>query len=229
MIYICGDLHGEYGTPEEAYFLKHLSKDDILIVLGDFGWDWTYSNLKQFQLPCQTLFIDGNHENFVILQNLPEEEHFGAPVGVVNDRVYWLKRGNLYTIEGKTFFCFGGANSVDKEFRTPYKSWWPEEIPNQKEYMNALDNLEACNYRFDYFLSHTCTEKDEIELLEYKNIIDDPVSDMLTWMERLIKENNGNYKLWLFGHHHKLVQGEKRLGMFMQVYCIDTNELFDFS
>lgn len=228
MIYICGDLHGTYNTPQEEYFLKHLSREDILIVLGDFGWDWTYSDMKRFSLPCETLFIDGNHECFPILYGLDEVERYGAPVGVFNDRTFWLKRGNLYTIEGKTFFCFGGANSVDKLWRVPYKSWWPEEIPSWEEYQHALDTLEKCNYRFDYFLSHTCSEYDEIHMLGYDNIIDDRVSDMIGWMERLIEENDGGYTMHLFGHHHKLVQDGNHLALFQQAYCIDDNALFSF-
>lgn len=227
MTYICGDLHGTYGPPEEEHFLKHLSEDDVLIVLGDFGWDWTPSNLKQFRLPCETLFIDGNHENYIVLQGLEEVERYGAPVGKVSDRTYWLKRGNLYTINGNTFFCFGGANSVDKEWREPYVSWWPEEIPNFREYCHAMETLEACGFRFDYFLTHTCSEHDEIHLLEYKNIIEDPTSDMIEWMEREIAEKGG-YKLHLFGHHHRFIQDGNHVGLFQQVYCVEENNVFSF-
>ena len=76
-------------------------------------------------------------------------------------------RGQLYDIEGHTFFTMGGATSHDVEdgildpnapdFRTQYlhlllagrrrfriigKSWWPEELLSDEEYAAALDTLE---------------------------------------------------------------------------------------
>ena len=77
MTYICGDLHGSYNNATEEKFLKGLNEDDILIVLGDFGWTWNPSFVEKFSLPCITLFIDGNHENFDILDNLEEKEMYG--------------------------------------------------------------------------------------------------------------------------------------------------------
>ena len=48
MTYICGDLHGSYNNATEEKFLKGLKEDDILIVLGDFGWTWNTSFVEKF-------------------------------------------------------------------------------------------------------------------------------------------------------------------------------------
>ena len=41
--------------------------------------------------------------------------------------VIHLMCGEIYNIEGKKFFTFGGAVSYDKEQRIPNVSWWKQE------------------------------------------------------------------------------------------------------
>ena len=76
MIYITGDTHAALDTESGLYtqdqmmrkdFIQDLNKDDILIVLGDFGYTWTPSILEQYHCPAVTLAIDGNHDNFEYL------------------------------------------------------------------------------------------------------------------------------------------------------------------
>ena len=132
MIYVTGDMHGGIDIhkmstkrfPEQ----KTMTKNDYVIVCGDFGLVWDkpgdkYYNEQQYWIkwlnskPFTTLFVDGNHENFDILNALPEVEMFGNVVGKVSDSIYHLKRGRVYTIDGKKIFTMGGAYSHDKEYR----------------------------------------------------------------------------------------------------------------
>ena len=62
------------------------------------------------------LFCDGNHENFELLEEYPEEEKYGGKVGKISKRIYHLKRGEVYTIEEKTFFVFGRGKSFRLRF-----------------------------------------------------------------------------------------------------------------
>ena len=74
-IWVTGDIHGDptrFSTenfPEQ----KEMTKDDIMVILGDFGLVWNYeieSKEETYWLnwldakPFTTVFIDGNHENF---------------------------------------------------------------------------------------------------------------------------------------------------------------------
>lgn len=52
MIYITGDTHGEYDAFLNRIYQYPVSKDDIVIFCGDFGFVWDISSL----LSCQ---IDG--------------------------------------------------------------------------------------------------------------------------------------------------------------------------
>ena len=50
-------------------------------------------------------------------------------------------RGEIFQINGKSFFAFGGAESHDKEYRTSGKTWWTDEMPSADEYKNAISNI----------------------------------------------------------------------------------------
>lgn len=39
-------------------------------------------------------------------------------------------RGEIYQINGRKIFTMGGVLSIDKEWRTPDKSWWTKEAIN---------------------------------------------------------------------------------------------------
>jgi len=175
MVYLTGDTHRCEDIHKLGASLwksgKSLTKDDYLIILGDFGLVWSRpeSSLYKEELYWQkwlheqcswtTLFVDGNHENHEMLYELPEVEMFGSKVGKVNDSIYHLKRGEIYEIEFKKYFVCGGAFSIDKNTRTPGVSWWKEELPSTAEFEHGLKNLEARNWEVDYILGHTCPYK----------------------------------------------------------------------
>jgi len=124
-------------------------------------------------MPLSTL--DGNHENFSHLfgGEFPLVEIYGGRAYKIRENIYYLKRGEIFTIEGQTFFAFGGANSHDKELAkvsslawgrhydiTPGRKegtdWWSEEIPFQDDIDNAHRNLDRVGWRVDHVISHTC-------------------------------------------------------------------------
>lgn len=60
-----------------------------------------------------TVFVDGNHENFDRLYSYPVKEWNGGKVHEIRPSVLHLMRGEVFTIEDKKFFAFGGASSHD--------------------------------------------------------------------------------------------------------------------
>ena len=185
-IYAVGDTH----TPIDIHKLntknfpeqKDMTKDDYIIICGDFGLFWEnimdetelywmkWLNNKNFT----TLFLDGNHENHkrlfsgmtaqeVIKNGLSSQEYvieekFGGYVGKISDSIYHLRRGEIYIINEKKFFVMGGAVSYDKYTRKKDLTWWKEEEPNKKEVDYGLDNLEHHGNKVDYILSHTAPQ-----------------------------------------------------------------------
>ena len=166
-IYITGDIHGNPVrlSTDSFYEQKEMTKDDYVIILGDFGLVWNCkgeSKNEKWWLnwledkPFTTLFIDGNHENHDRLDEYPVEEWHGGKVHKIRPSVIHLMRGQVYEIEGKKFFTFGGAASHDikdgildvvddaalikkwrddytKLFRINKVSWWDRELPSEEE------------------------------------------------------------------------------------------------
>src|SRR5574344_804014 len=130
-LFLTGDMHAALDDRRRK-FISKLDPSDILIVLGDFGYTWTPLRLQGYKVPCMTLLVDGNHDNFSYLDACLDEDMFSSTVKKVKDNVYRLMTGNIYEINGLKFFVFGGALSIDKEMRVPYVSWWPEEIPSKR-------------------------------------------------------------------------------------------------
>ncbi|WP_260504042.1 hypothetical protein [Paenibacillus illinoisensis] len=71
-----------------------MTKDDYVIIVGDFGLIWDGSNEDRYWLKWldktksfTTLFLDGNHENFDLLEQYPVENWNGGKVHRINKSV----------------------------------------------------------------------------------------------------------------------------------------------
>lgn len=205
MVFIKGDTHGILDIQsikdwEEEYALE---KDDVLIICGDFGGVWYGDERDNEELdmwakkPYTILFIDGNHENHKALATYPVISIYGGAAHKIRPNLYHLMRGEIFTIEGKTFFAMGGARSTDRHLRTPYKDWWPEEMPTMEEYDNALDNLTKVDFKVDYILTH-CADSHTLWLID-KFYGADPLTKFLLFIKEQYRlEYNTHY----FGHYH---------------------------
>ena len=77
MIYFTGDTHGDKERLSK-FALKQLKSGDTLIVCGDFGFLWDESKkekkfLEKLSKRNYTIcFIDGTHENFELLEKIPD-------------------------------------------------------------------------------------------------------------------------------------------------------------
>ena len=205
MIYVTGDTHQNINIkkltidffPEQ----KFMTKNDYVIICGDFGCVWNGSNSDKYwqrwfdNKNFTTLFIDGNHENFNLIKQYPISEWNGGKVQFITPSIIHLMRGEIYNIDGYSFFAMGGASSHDIEFRTENISWWKDELPNDKEYENAFKNLEKHNNKIDFIISHCCS--DNVQNMINSNY----VHDKLTNFFRIIDETV-EFKKWFFGHYH---------------------------
>ncbi len=189
-IFFTGDIHCSVDIHKlsSQYWPdgKSLTKDDLLIVLGDFGLLWKNEPDKEEiywrnwldSKPWTTIFVCGNHENHWRLSQLQLVDKFGSKVGKYTDSIYYLKRGEIYSIAGYSFFCMGGATSTDKHTRLIGSTWWPEEVPSVTEMNYGIDNLEKANYTVDFILAHTLPKNMIKRLMAIYHIetenIDDP-------------------------------------------------------
>ena len=171
-VYVCGDTHQQIdhyklstkNWPEQ----KKLTKNDLVIILGDFGgffgsvldkeskyWlDW-YTD-KQYQ----ACFIDGNHEAFPMFMNSRKILFHEAVARVCwetrqGNKLLYLPRGEIYRFNDSRVFVCGGADSVDRGHRMEGVSWWPEERLSSADIERSIDHLDMVGWEVDYVLAHT--------------------------------------------------------------------------
>ena len=226
-IYITGDTHGGFQRFATKNFpqLKEMGREDYVIIAGDFGGIWIGEQADGPTLdwledkPFTTLFVDGNHENFDLLDTCPEQEWHGGRVHVVRPHVLHLMRGQVFDIGGLTWVTMGGASSHDirdgvldptaPDFQRQYRmmldrgalfrvlgrSWWPEELPSEAEYAEAEAKLERVGWCVDCILTH-CAPTSVAQAL-------DPGSrpDKLTDFLETVKEKC-RFSQWFCGHYH---------------------------
>ena len=155
---ISGDIHGTLDIGKLVKFFEECeedySKEDYLIICGDVGvCGFSAQNEAETRkilrdLPVTTLFVDGNHEHFEHLNSYAIEEWNGGKVHFIESDIIHLMRGQVYNIDGTTFFTFGGAYSIDKLYRTEGISWFPEDSTSSGNPYTAAINETASAGRF---------------------------------------------------------------------------------
>ena len=131
---------------------------EVVKAINEADYDCIYSDEDKLDaiadLPFTVLFLDGNHECFPKIYSYPEEVWNGGKIHRVRQNIYHLMRGQVFEINGISSFTMGGGYSIDKIYRIPGRSWWPEEMPTQEEYKEAWDNLSKHDNRVDLIISH---------------------------------------------------------------------------
>lgn len=201
MIYFASDMHASHMEGVEEY-LKNYKDGDLLIILGDLGlkFEKTEENRKFTEdflaIDKPILLVEGNHENHPYLNSFPEEDFLGGRVNRITENIVRLKRGHVFTIEGKTFFVMGGCRSSAKW--KPMGLWFEGEEPSPEEIATAYENLRAHGNRVDFVLTHKYhpdMHSDNPMTLEgLKDYIDGQVE----------------FSQWYAGHWHKEIHYDEK-------------------
>ena len=231
MIYITGDCHSNFERFNTRNFpeQKEMTKDDYVIICGDFGEVWNKDGESKMETSAldwldgkafTTLFVDGNHENFDRLYAYPVEMWHGGKVHKIRPSVIHLMRGQIFELEEKKIFTFGGASSHDisagilepddpmfklkkkvldrgwEPYRINHINWWKEELPSEEEKQEGLKNLQKYHNEVDFIVTHCCASSTQAIMSDglYK-------PDMLTEYFEKIRQT-ARFKKWFFGHYH---------------------------
>ena len=156
MIYMTGDCHADFSKfsmdkfPEQ----REMTRDDYVIVCGDFGI-WHDGEAERERLrwlahrKFTIIFVDGNHENFDRLYSdeFPIVNFHGAKAHRIRKNIYHIMRGEVFTLEGKKFFAFGGASSHDiqdgimdtDKFLNPEYGKTMHQLLTSKDHMDEIE------------------------------------------------------------------------------------------
>lgn len=238
-IFMTGDTHGDFSRLRPAAFREQggLTKDDYLIICGDFGGVWDGSEIEQQWLDWledrsfTTLFVSGNHENYDLLRSYPTSVWHGGLVQPIRPSVLHLMRGQLYEICGKKIFTMGGASSHDIRdcilepddpnyerklrqlnaagalYRINHRSWWKEELPSEDEYRTAREALDKAGWDVDYIITH-CSPSSIQDTFSGGLFRRDALTDFLDEVREHCR-----FQYWFFGHYHENMVVEKKFVM----------------
>ena len=171
--------------------------------------------------PFTTLFVSGNHENYDRLDAYPVEEWNGGKIQRIRPSIIHLMRGQVYLIDGKKIFSFGGASSQDirdgilelddplykekkmeldreyRSYRVNHLSWWERELPSAEEMEEGKTNLQEHNNEVDFMVTHCCAASTQI-LINPTYGKPDYLAKYFEELRQMVK-----FKKWFFGHYHE--------------------------
>ena len=180
-----------------------------MIVCGDFGLVWNNSASEQYWLrwldarPFTTLFVDGNHEGFALLNSLPETTWNGGRVHQVANSVFHLQRGQMFDIDGYRIFSMGGAASseYDREHRVLGETWFTEEVPNEQERATAIETLDQAGWNCDLVITHCAPTSAAKGISKHTDRLEiHPMDEYTDWLQTI--QDRLTYTHWFCGHYH---------------------------
>ena len=211
MIYITGDTHGDFSRIKRFCERFQPSRDDIMIILGDAGFNYYGGKRDQrvkqrmSEMPLTIFSIHGNHEmrpGMIPSYHLTKWHGGMAFVEDAYPTLLFAVDGEVYDLDGYQTLVMGGAYSVDKYYRlTNGWNWWPDEQPTPEMKKGIEKVLDYHGWKVDAVLSHTTPLKYEpVEV--FLPQIDQSMVDKRTetWLDSI--EERLDYKHWYAGHYH---------------------------
>lgn len=204
-VYVTGDMHGSLERLYDKNFRK-LKSGDVLIVCGDFGYifdgDKTEKQVIDFLANRKfiTAFIDGTHDNMNTIGSARETYWHGGKIHRIKGNLIHLMRGQIFEIEGKSFFTFGGGESTDKDMRLEHGKWWREEEPTPLEMAEGAKRLDEAGLQVNYIITHEPPSLVKSAML-LRNGSRDRVNKLNGYFEEIGR--SCKYDHWFFGSLHE--------------------------
>ena len=149
-VLFAGDWHGDEDWAGHVVSRAAAVGAAWVVQLGDFGFgffrlgddpavagDWAPRcpfarrvSALAVEAGVRVVFLDGNHDNPVLLARLAQRRDPVGPEGFVpvEDPLSWAPRGHRWEWDGIRFGALGGAYSIDRRHRTEGLDFWSEEV-----------------------------------------------------------------------------------------------------
>ena len=211
MYYITGDTHGDFTRIERFCERLHPTRDDVMIILGDAGFNYYGGKRDQrvkqqmAEMPITIFSIHGNHE--MRPGKIPSydlTQWHGGMVFVEDayPNLLFAVDGEVFDMGGLKTIAIGGAYSVDKYYRLANGwNWWPDEQPTSEMKKGIEKCLDYQHWKVDVVLSHTVPLKYEPVEVFLPQIDQSRVDKSTeTWLDGI--EERLTYRHWYAGHYH---------------------------
>lgn len=183
---LIGDVHGKYGRYRTI--LKESPHPTIQV--GDMGvgfLKWPHGTPSvnppyDLMVEKDARFIRGNHDN----------------PGACERHTQWIQDGN---IESGVMFV-GGAVSIDKAYRVPDFSWWPDEELSSEALHELVDVYITSKPRI--MVTHECPE-DVAQIIAWDAHRVSKLDPRFASRTRVAFQHmwsSHSPDLWVFGHWH---------------------------
>lgn len=198
-------MHGCLDRLYDKEFRK-LKKGDVLIVCGDFGYIYDKSPIEKKVINFfatrrfTTAFVEGTHDDMSRIMGCKETIWHGGKVHRIDGNLIHLMRGQVFKIEGNTYFTFGGGESIDKDMRVKNGTWWREEEPTPTEMADGARILDDVGCRVDYVITHEPPSRVKSAVLMRLGI-PDRINKLNGYFEEI--GNSCKFKHWYFGSLHE--------------------------
>ena len=223
---ITGDTHGDFTRIERFCEQFHPTRDDVMIILGDAGFNYyggkrdQRAQQRMSEMPITIFSIHGNHE--MRPGKIPSyhlAQWHGGTVFVEDTypNLLFAVDGEVYDLDGHKTIVMGGAYSVDKYYRLANGwNWWEDEQPTPAMKKGIEKVLDYCGWKVDAVLTHTVPLKYEpVEM--FLSGVDQSKVDKSTeeWLDTI--EDRLDYKRWYCGHYHTDKKVDRLTIMFESV------------
>lgn len=138
-IALVGDLHGNVSAADAALRWAAEQGADVVVQVGDFGFGFDTTQhegsflprlcrlTRELELPL--LWLGGNHDNWdAIDEQRAEQDLGGSEPWLMSDWIVQLPVGYRLPWGEHGWLVIAGATSVDRPWRHPGVSWWPQEV-----------------------------------------------------------------------------------------------------
>lgn len=202
-VLVVGDTHGNAEWTHEVVIPRAVEVGATKILqVGDFGFIWPSPNYTRGldrlnkvldRAGIDLHFLPGNHEDYDKLELLSARARGVSPEGHIpfRSRLFYTGKVSAWSWNGRRCAAVGGATSIDRQWREPGKSWWPQEALTPEEAAAAV-----ALRRTEVLFTHDAPTQHPFEFLT-----PDPDStahrQVITDVARTLRP-----QAWFHGHYH---------------------------
>lgn len=153
MILLLGDIHGNINSLRKAIEIATKVEAKAIIQVGDFGLFprggadiGFYKVCKESSIPIY--FIEGNHDDCTRWVKLTQVTQVWDDANL-----FYVPRGTVIELDGRTIAFMGGAASIDKDIRLRENWHWDkEENISGHEVLRLFENVDG--KKIDVLITH---------------------------------------------------------------------------